>query len=188
MGNSALQRRRVLAPRLEARPGRRNVPHPREPCTPGRALLGSPRWSRNHPQTRGTASTSRHLLLRLERIRDCSAPRRQSSRVPIPCLRGRARRQAADFSPTIVNGSVLRGPADYSALLVDPAAPPPVWATGAQATVHELLMGCAASFAERCNEVPSLRFPRDEARRAALRYGRGLGADESAAFLRALEA
>jgi hypothetical protein len=49
-------------------------------------------------------------------------------------------------------------------------------------------MGCAASFAERCNEVPSLRFPRDEARRAALRYGRGLGADESAAFLRALEA
>lgn len=63
-----------------------------------------------------------------------------------------------------------------------------MWETEAQAEVHELLMRCAAAFAQECNRRPSPKFPRDSTRSAVLRFGRGLGADESAAFLRALEA
>lgn len=58
----------------------------------------------------------------------------------------------------------------------------------AQAEVHGLLMRCAVAFAQECNRRPSPKFRRDRTRSAALRFGRGLGADESAAFLRALEA
>ena len=81
----------------------------------------------------------------------------------------------------------VRSGTDYSPLLVDPAAVSPTWATAAQAEVNALLVGCAAAFATTCRASPNPSFPRDVIRHAALRYGRGLGADESAAFLRALE-
>ena len=80
----------------------------------------------------------------------------------------------------------MRGPIDYTRCCVDPAASAPAWATDAEAKAHDLLVGCAIAFAERCRQRPNPKFPRDCARRAELRYGRGLGADEAAAFLRAL--
>ncbi len=81
----------------------------------------------------------------------------------------------------------VRGAADYSPILVDRSDPPPAWETEAQAAVHTLLMDCAETFAHRCCAQPSGKFLRDDGRRPSLRYGRGLGADESAAFLRALD-
>lgn len=82
----------------------------------------------------------------------------------------------------------MRGPVDYSPLLVSDVQLKLEWATESQARVHRLLMGCAATFAETCNAAPSSKFGRDQTRRPALRYGRGLGADEATGFLRALDA
>lgn len=87
-----------------------------------------------------------------------------------------------------ISDAAARRSADYSPLLVDPSASPPAWETEAQAAVHALLLGFAQVFSERCCAEPNPKFLRDNERRPTLRYGRGLGADESAAFLRALRA
>ena len=64
----------------------------------------------------------------------------------------------------------------------------PSWQTAAQREVHELLSRCATEFARQCRDQPNPKFPRDVTRTALLRYGRGLGTDETAAFLRARDA
>ena len=92
----------------------------------------------------------------------------------------------ADFR--LHDGRIMRGPADYSPLLVGDVQLDLEWATEAQARVHHLLIGCAAVFAETCNSTPNPKFSCDQIRRPALRYGRGLGTDEATTFLRALDA
>ena len=76
---------------------------------------------------------------------------------------------------------------DYRPLLADDEAHV-AWSTKAQDRLHQLLLACAATFAEKCTSTPMAKFPRDSIRRGALRYGRGLGVDEATAFLRALDA
>jgi hypothetical protein len=74
----------------------------------------------------------------------------------------------------------------YAKLLAGGDHPQPLWDTTDQGAVHSLLVGCAAEFAARCRAAPNPKFPKDATRRPMLRYGRGLGADEAAAFMRAL--
>ena len=74
----------------------------------------------------------------------------------------------------------------YERAMTGPGLPHVSWATAAQAETDEVLQACAAVFSAGCRECPSPKFPRDVGRLPSLLYGRGLGADESTGFLRAL--
>ena len=70
-------------------------------------------------------------------------------------------------------------------LPIKPGEPCPEWWIPAQRDVNDLLVGCAEVFASNCRATPNRQFPKDAVRRPVLLYNRGLGRDESTAFLRA---
>ena len=75
----------------------------------------------------------------------------------------------------------------YERLVTDQLDTSRRWATTPQEATDGVLRSCATVFAAQCRARPSTKFPKDASRAPRLLYGRGLGADEAAGFVRALK-